>query len=74
MEITDIHLQPLAAGCSMRLSKDEKELGVALLDIGGGSTTLAVFEQGYLKHTSVIPVGGDMITKDLSIGITYDNR
>ncbi|MFJ7976311.1 cell division protein FtsA [Peribacillus sp. JNUCC 23] len=66
LEITDIALQPLAAG-SLVLSKDEKELGVALLDIGGGSTTLAVFEQGYLKHTSVIPIGGETITKDLSI-------
>ncbi|MBA9024956.1 cell division protein FtsA [Peribacillus huizhouensis] len=66
LEITDIALQPLAAG-SLVLSKDEKELGVALLDIGGGSTTLAVFEQGYLKHTCVIPIGGETITKDLSI-------
>lgn len=66
LEITDIALQPLAAG-SLVLSKDEKELGVALVDIGGGSTTLAIFEQGYLKHTSVIPIGGETITKDLSI-------
>lgn len=66
LEITDIALQPLAAG-SLVLSKDEKELGVALLDIGGGSTTLAVFEQGYLKHSLVIPIGGETLTKDLSI-------
>ncbi|MFJ5622200.1 cell division protein FtsA [Peribacillus loiseleuriae] len=66
LEITDIALQPLVAG-SLVLSKDEKELGVALLDIGGGSTTLAVFDQGHLKHTSVIPIGGETITKDLSI-------
>ncbi|WP_409305338.1 cell division protein FtsA [Peribacillus sp. SCS-155] len=66
LEITDIALQPLAAG-ALVLSKDEKELGVALLDIGGGSTTLAIFEEGHMKYTSVIPIGGETITKDLSI-------
>ncbi|MDE3838434.1 cell division protein FtsA [Bacillus methanolicus] len=68
LEIMDITLQPLAAG-SFALSKDEKNLGVALVDIGGGSTTIAVFENGNLKATSVLPVGGDHITKDLSIGL-----
>ncbi|WP_075981011.1 cell division protein FtsA [Bacillus massilinigeriensis] len=68
LEILDITLQPLAAG-SLALSKDEKNLGVALIDIGGGSTTIAVFEQGFLRGTSVLPVGGDHITKDLSIGL-----
>lgn len=66
LEITDIALQPLAAG-SLVLSKDEKELGVALVDIGGGSTTIAIFEQGYIRHTVVIPIGGETLTKDLSI-------
>jgi len=68
LEIQDISLQPLASG-SFALSKDEKNLGVALIDIGGGSTTIAVFENGFLKATSVIPIGGDHITKDLSIGL-----
>ncbi|OQV50453.1 cell division protein FtsA [Bacillus velezensis] len=68
VEITDICLQPLAAG-SAALSKDEKNLGVAMIDIGGGSTTVAVFEQGYLKETAVIPLGGENITKDVSIGL-----
>lgn len=68
LEIQDISLQPLATG-SFALSKDEKNLGVALIDIGGGSTTIAVFENGFLKATSVIPIGGDHITKDLSIGL-----
>ncbi|RDI47543.1 cell division protein FtsA [Falsibacillus pallidus] len=68
LDITDIVLQPLAAG-SIALSKDEQNLGAALIDIGGGSTTLAVFEQGHLKVTSVLPVGGEHITKDLSIGL-----
>ncbi|WP_273125391.1 cell division protein FtsA [Metabacillus sp. HB246100] len=68
LEITDICLQPLAAG-SVALSKDEKNLGVALVEIGGGSTTIAVFEQDHLVATSVLPVGGEHITKDLSIGL-----
>ena len=65
----DIVLQPLAAG-EYALSKDEKNLGVALIDLVEVHTTIAVFEEGFLKTTSVIPVGGDHITKDLSIGIT----
>lgn len=68
LEILDITLQPLALG-AFALSKDEKNLGVALIDIGGGSTTIALFENGVLKATSVLPVGGDHITKDLSIGL-----
>ncbi|MFO1445814.1 cell division protein FtsA [Bacillus sp. Bva_UNVM-123] len=68
LQILDITLQPLAAG-AYALSKDEKNLGVALVDIGGGSTTIALFEQGFLKATSVLPIGGDHITKDLSIGL-----
>ncbi|WP_243289963.1 cell division protein FtsA [Bacillus sp. FJAT-47783] len=68
LEISDIALQPLAAG-TVALSKDEKNLGVALVDIGGGSTTIAYFEQGMLKCTSILPVGGEHITKDISIGL-----
>jgi cell division protein FtsA len=68
LEILDIGLQPLAAG-AFALSKDEKNMGVAMIDIGGGSTTVAVFDNGHLRGTSVIPVGGDHITKDLSIGL-----
>ncbi len=68
LQILDITLQPLAAG-SYALSKDEKNLGVALIDIGGGSTTIALFEQGNLRATSVLPIGGEHITKDLSIGL-----
>lgn len=66
LNITEIVLQPLAAG-AVCLSKDELNLGAILVDIGGGSTTLAVFENGNIKSTSVIPIGGDHITKDLSI-------
>ncbi|MCM3110231.1 cell division protein FtsA [Lederbergia lenta] len=68
LEIVEIVLQPLATA-SAALSKDEQNLGTALIDIGGGSTTVVVFEQGSIKGTSVIPVGGEHITKDLSIGL-----
>ncbi len=68
LDIVAISLQPLAAG-SITLSEDEKNLGVGLLDIGGGSTSIAIFKDGFLKSTSVLPIGGDHITKDLSIGL-----
>ncbi|WP_077326017.1 cell division protein FtsA [Virgibacillus siamensis] len=68
LQISDICLQPLAAG-SIALSKDEKNLGVTLIDIGGGCTTVSVFENDHLAATSVVPLGGDNITKDLSIGL-----
>ncbi|ENH98327.1 cell-division protein [Gracilibacillus halophilus YIM-C55.5] len=68
LEIMDICLQPLATG-EMALSKDEKNLGVALMDIGGGSTTVSVFENDVLVDTAVVPLGGDNITKDISIGL-----
>src|SRR5690606_36117613 len=67
LAIADICLQPIAAG-SIALSKDEKELGVALIDLGGGCTTVSVFEEGHLRNTSVILVGGEHITKELSVG------
>lgn len=66
--IADICLQPIAAG-SIALSRDEREFGVALIDIGGGCTTISVFDEGYLRKTNVIPVGGEHITKDISVGL-----
>ncbi|WP_078547289.1 cell division protein FtsA [Litchfieldia alkalitelluris] len=68
LDIVAICLQPLAAG-SITLSEDEKNLGVGLVEVGGGSTSIAIFKDGYLKSTSVLPIGGDHITKDLSIGL-----
>src|SRR5690625_2549029 len=56
LNITDICLQPIAAG-SIALSKDERNLGVALIDIGGGCTTISIFENDHLAATSVIPLG-----------------
>jgi cell division protein FtsA len=68
LQIADICLQPLAAG-TVALNNDERNLGVALVDIGGGSTTVSVFEQGTLQFTTVLPVGGDYVTNDISIGL-----
>jgi cell division protein FtsA len=66
LEIVDIVLQPLASG-EIAISQDEKNLGSVLVDIGGGSTSISYFEDGYLQGTSLLPIGGDNITKDLSI-------
>lgn len=66
LNIAEICLQPIAAG-SVALSKDEKDLGVALIDIGGGCTTVSVFQNDHLKETAVIPLGGNNITKDISM-------
>lgn len=66
LQIREIYLQPLAAG-TFALSEDEMYHGTAFIDIGGGSTTVSVFAENRLINTSVLPVGGDHITKDLSI-------
>ncbi|WP_096199267.1 cell division protein FtsA [Bacillus sp. FJAT-45350] len=68
LQIADICLQPLAAG-AVAISKDEKSLGVGLIDIGGGSITVSIFEQGALQATSVIPIGGEHITNDIAVGL-----
>ena len=51
------------------LTQDEKELGVALVDIGGGTTDFAIFERGSLWHTGVVAVGGDHFTNDIAVGL-----
>ncbi|WP_153731207.1 cell division protein FtsA [Sporosarcina obsidiansis] len=66
LQIREIYLQPLAAG-TFALSEDEMNHGTAFIDIGGGSTTISVFAENRLVNTSVLPIGGDHITKDLSI-------
>lgn len=73
LQIADICLQPLATG-SVAISKDEKSLGVCLVDIGGGSVTISVFEQGTLQATSVLPVGGEHITNDIAIGLRISSE
>lgn len=68
LQVADMCLQPLATG-SVAVSKDEKNLGVCLIDIGGGSVTVSIFEQGILQNSSVVPVGGDHITNDIAVGL-----
>ncbi|WP_068672473.1 cell division protein FtsA [Oceanobacillus sp. Castelsardo] len=68
LEVLDICLQPLATG-TIALSPDEKDMGVALIDVGGGCSTISVFENDYLQGTSVVSLGGNNITKDISIGL-----
>lgn len=67
LEMGDITLEPLASSASV-LSSDEKEAGVALVDIGGGTTDIAIFKNGIIRHTAVIPYGGNVITDDITSG------
>ena len=66
LEVSDLILQPLASSLAV-LTEDEKELGVCLVDIGGGTTDIAVFKQGAIRHTAVIPIAGDQITNDVAV-------
>lgn len=68
LEVKDLVLEQLAASEAV-LSADEKTLGVALVDIGGGTTDIAVFSEGSLKHTAVLPVGGNYVTSDIATGL-----
>ena len=66
--VNDTILQQLASAEST-LSNDDKELGVAVIDIGGGTTDLAIFTQGALRHTFILPLAGDQITNDIAVGL-----
>ncbi len=68
ISVTQLCLQPIASSHAV-LTQDEKELGVALVDIGGGTTDIAIFREGSLLYTSVLPIGGVHITNDISVGI-----
>jgi cell division protein FtsA len=68
LKIKDLVLQPLASAAAV-LTETDLEAGVAVLDIGGGTTDLAVFYEGMLKHTAVIPFGGENITNDIKVGL-----
>jgi len=68
LEVRDLVLQPLASALAV-LTEDEKDLGVALVDIGGGTTDIAVFTQGAIRHTAVIPIAGDQITNDIALAL-----
>ena len=67
LKVLDLILEPLASSASV-LSMEEKEAGVALVDIGGGTTDIAIFQDGIIRHTSVIPLGGNIITDDIKEG------
>jgi cell division protein FtsA len=68
VNVQELVLQQLAASEAV-LTSDEKELGVALVDVGGGTTDLAIFERGCLWHTAVVPIGGDHFTNDIAVGL-----
>ncbi|MDY0189797.1 MAG: cell division protein FtsA [Desulfuromonas sp.] len=68
VNVADIVLEPLASAEAV-LSADEKELGVAIVDIGGGTTDLAIFVDGAIKHTSVLALGGNHLTNDIAVGL-----
>jgi cell division protein FtsA len=68
IEVKDLILQPLASSRAV-LSEDEKDLGVCLVDIGGGTTDIAVFTHGAIRHTAVVPIAGDQITNDIAMAL-----
>lgn len=69
LEVTELTLEPLASADAV-LSDEEKEAGVVLVDIGGGTTDVAIFHDGIIRHTAVIPFGGNIITEDIKEGCT----
>lgn len=69
LKVADLTLEPLASSDAV-LSAEEKEAGVALVDIGGGTTDVAIFQDGIIRHTAVIPFGGNIITDDIKEGCT----
>ncbi len=69
LRVADMTLEPIASASAV-LSDEEKEAGVALVDIGGGTTDITIFQEGIIRHTAVIPFGGDVITKDIKEGCT----
>ncbi|WP_010249117.1 cell division protein FtsA [Myroides injenensis] len=73
LELSGITLEPLASAEAV-LSQEEKEAGVALIDIGGGTTDLAIFKDGIIRHTAVVPFGGNVITEDIKEGCSIIER
>ncbi|MGB8326573.1 MAG: cell division protein FtsA [Steroidobacteraceae bacterium] len=68
LTVDDVVLEQLASSFAV-LTEDEKELGVALVDIGGGTTDIAVFSNGAIRHTAVIPIAGDQVTNDIAVSM-----
>ena len=73
LEVAELILEPLASSSAV-LSEEEKEAGVALIDIGGGTTDIAIFHDGIIRHTAVIPFGGNVITEDIKEGCAIMHR
>ena len=73
LEVAELILEPLASSSAV-LSDEEKEAGVAIVDIGGGTTDIAIFHDGIIRHTAVIPFGGNVITEDIKEGCTIMHR
>lgn len=67
LEVVDLILEPIASSHAV-LTEDEKEAGVVLVDIGGGTTDIAIFQDGIIRHTAVVPLGGDVLTEDVKEG------
>ncbi len=68
LEVSEIILEQLASSYAV-LNEDEKELGVCMIDIGGGTTDIAVFTEGAIRHTAVIPIAGDQVTNDIAVAL-----
>ncbi len=68
LEVDDVILEQLASSYAV-LTEDEKELGICLVDIGGGTTDIAVFTEGAIHHTAVIPIAGDQVTNDIAVAL-----
>lgn len=68
LDVSDIILEQLASSYSI-LTDDEKELGVCMVDIGGGTTDIAIFSEGAIRHTAVIPIAGDQVTNDIAVAL-----
>ena len=73
LSVKDIILEPIASAHSV-LTEEEKEAGIVLVDIGGGTTDVAIFHEGIIRHTAVIPFGGNVITEDIKEGCTIMKR
>jgi len=69
LKVSTMTLEPIASAAAV-LSDEEKEAGIALVDIGGGTTDITIFHEGIIRHTAVIPFGGNVITKDIKEGCT----
>ncbi|MEE9233200.1 MAG: cell division protein FtsA, partial [Nitrospirales bacterium] len=68
LDVVDIVLQPLASSEAV-LTEEEREMGIVMVDLGGGTTDLAIFSEGSISHSAVLPVGGQQVTSDLQIGL-----